>query len=331
MFIKTNSNNQLYSLGCFCSYQIVPYSTSSDLDTKELSDKLNNLESNTFQSAGNLTGSSETIRKLSDKEIEWLAGVLDGDGNFDIQNLKSSSGKIKRTLKQIRITQHPRDADILARVKYLLGGSIKPKGNRYILWTISTKKLMLNCISLINGHMRLKIPGFKESCELLGVTYKEADYIIKEDSAYLAGLTDTDGSVVFNHPGNKIVLTLEFQQNEFSEKLDLSQVVQGAKPSVFEFDKRNQTKDKVFFSKRIIYDNVAHMPHIYQYFLKNRLYSNFKFFRVTKIKEFLDLRHFNKHPENSPEFKLYHAFITNYFKHLNESKPLPAYISSKKK
>lgn len=33
------------------------------------------------QSAGNLTGSSETIRKLSEQDLDWLAGVIDVDGN----------------------------------------------------------------------------------------------------------------------------------------------------------------------------------------------------------------------------------------------------------
>lgn len=41
------------------------------------------------QSAGietfyNELGSSETIRALSEKN-EWLAGIIDGDGNFDIR------------------------------------------------------------------------------------------------------------------------------------------------------------------------------------------------------------------------------------------------------
>lgn len=315
MFIKTNSNNQLYLLGCFCSKNFAP--------------KENKVNTNPFQSAGNLRGSSETIRKLSDKDKDWLAGILDGDGNFDIRNIKSAqrANSIQRTLKQIRITLHPRDADVLARVKYLLGGSIKPKGGKYILWTISTQVLMLNCINLINGRMRLKIPGFRESCELLGVKYKEANYVIEEGSAYLAGLTDTDGSVVFNNPGNKIVLTLEFQENEFSKKLDFSKVIKGTSPRVTNLIKRNQTKDKIFYSIRFSYDCVSDMQHIYEYFLKNRLYSNFKFFRVMKIKRFLELRPFYKHPENSPEYKLYHAFMTEFFKHLNEHKPLPAYLS----
>jgi len=63
-----------------------------------------------------------------------LAGIIDGDGNFDIRNLKNSNGVNKRTLKQIRITLHPRDSKILFKVKDLLGGKIRFKaGNSYII------------------------------------------------------------------------------------------------------------------------------------------------------------------------------------------------------
>jgi hypothetical protein len=62
-----------------------------------------------------------------------LAGVIDGDGNFDIQNLKNAKGQIKRTLKQIRITGHPRDARVLYRVKDLLGGTIRNKNKKYLI------------------------------------------------------------------------------------------------------------------------------------------------------------------------------------------------------
>jgi hypothetical protein len=44
-----------------------------------------------IQSAGNPKGSSETIRQLSNKHSHWfgpwLAGVIDGDGNFELRNV----------------------------------------------------------------------------------------------------------------------------------------------------------------------------------------------------------------------------------------------------
>jgi hypothetical protein len=190
---------------------------------------------------------------------------------------------------------------------------------------------MLNCINAINGRIRLKVSGFKESCEFLGVPFIEANYTIEENSAYLAGLTDTDGSVVINFLGNRIELNLEFQQNEYSKKLDLSKVIPGAKPYTLPLIKRNQTQGKIFYSLRISYSSVSHMLPIYDYFLINRLYSNFKFYRVMQIKRFLELRVFHKHPTSSPEFQLFLQFVTEYVTHLNEHKPLPSYIILAKK
>jgi hypothetical protein len=185
---------------------------------------------------------------------------------------------------------------------------------------------MLNCINLINGRMRLKVPGFKESCQLLGVNFIEANYLIEENSAYLAGLVDTDGSVVMNLPSNRIELNLEFQQNEYSAKLDFSLAIPGAIPRVTPLIKRNQTQGKIFYSIRFSYDCVSNMLPVYQFFKVNRLYSIFKFYRVMQIKRFLELRPFHNYPEDSPEFKLFVQFITEYNRHLNEQKALPSFI-----
>ena len=73
-----------------------------------------------IQSAENCKEFSETIRQLSNKHKEkdtkfynWLAGIIDGDGNFDIR--KDSLNKPK--LKAIRIKLHNRDVRILTRIQ----------------------------------------------------------------------------------------------------------------------------------------------------------------------------------------------------------------------
>ena len=63
---------------------------------------------------------------------------------------------------------------------------------------------MLYLINNINGLIRLKVPGLKKSCNYLGIDYKEANYNIELYDPYLAGLVDTDGSIVFNYAGNRI-------------------------------------------------------------------------------------------------------------------------------
>lgn len=281
---------------------------------------------NLDQSAGNLMGSSETIRKLSVEERDWLAGVLDGDGNFDIRNLKDAKGQIKRTLKQIRITSHPRDARVLYRVKDLLGGTIRNKNKKYLIWTINTNFLMINCLNIINGQIRLKVPGFKESCEYFNIAYIEANPKLDRNTAYLAGLTDTDGSILFNFQSHSIVLTLEFQENIYSSALDLSEVIPGAIPDRISLNKRNQTRDKIFYSIRFIYQSPKDMIHLYEYFKLNRLYSDYKYYRAMQIKRYLELRFLKNSPKNSPEFKLYENFLINFVTHLNENKPLPKFL-----
>lgn len=73
-----------------------------------------------IQSAENCKGFSETIRQLSnlsedEKFFHWFAGVIDGDGNFDVRQINS-----KQVLKCIRIKLHVRDVRILTRIQNYL-------------------------------------------------------------------------------------------------------------------------------------------------------------------------------------------------------------------
>lgn len=153
-------------------------------------------------------GTSETIRVLTNKQKEWLAGIIDGDGNFDIR-----LDKDKKILKSIRIVQSIRDSRILYRIKTLLnGGSIKIKNKNCLIYSISTKNLMAYCINNINGNIRIKIPGFILSCNYFNIDYIAAISPIPLNSSYLAGLIDTDGSIIFNYPGNRIELLLDLSK-----------------------------------------------------------------------------------------------------------------------
>ncbi len=78
--------------------------------------------------------------------------------------------------------------------------------------------------------------------------------------------------------------------------------------------KKNQDVGKVFYSISFKYQNVAHMEHVYEYFQLNRLYSDFKFYRVSRIKDFLAIRHYNKYDPNSLELSIYKAFVLDWIK-----------------
>lgn len=174
------------------------------------------------QSAGNqqigrpvLVGSSETKCQLSNNINKryysssigwnlfnhWLAGIIDGDGNFDLRKINN-----RLVLKAIRIKIHNRDIGILTRIKNHLhfGIIIADKNKPYSTYIISTKEEMINFINLINGNIRIKVDSFKKACDYLDIEYIESNSIIQPNDSYLAGLIDTDGSIIFNYNSNRI-------------------------------------------------------------------------------------------------------------------------------
>lgn len=274
-----------------------------------------------IQSAENCKGFSETTRQLPDikdyKFWNWFAGVIDGDGNFDIR--KNSINK-KKVLKQIRIKLHNRDIRILRHIQdHIHIGRIKISKNKpYSTYVVSTKETMMYIIKNINGLIRLKVPSFKEACILYNIDYIEANYNIELYDPYFAGLVDTDGSIVFNYAGNRIECNLEFQYNEYTSKLNLDQTILNSKPFILKRNKSSKVGDnKYFTSIAFKFQNVNNMLFIYDYFMKNRLYCDIKFYRVTKIKPFIEIRKYKTYPKDSPEHKIYSNFVIDWIKYEN--------------
>ncbi|PVZ96505.1 hypothetical protein BB558_007594 [Smittium angustum] len=282
----------------------------------------NNIKySKLIQSAGNYKGSSETICQLSnnnlpdDNFISWFAGVIDGDGNFDI---REESGKIK--LKSVRIKLHDRDVRILTRIrdKLHIGRIKKINGKPYSLYIVSTMVEMKIIINMINGQIRLKVESFRKSCSYFGIEFKESNYKLKPFDNYFAGLIDTDGSIVFNYPSNRIECNLEIKDNEYSSRLNLDDVIPNYKPAIMLRTKIiTGIEGKTYKSITFKYQTVGGMMHLYNAFLKMRLYSDMKFYRVMKIKGFMEVRSYSKFPKGTPQFKKYADFLIDWIKYMN--------------
>jgi hypothetical protein len=157
--------------------------------TKQIMIIVNSQNNNKMiQSAGNPTGSSETIRQLSNNNNDWFgpwfAGVIDGDGNFDFRNVNG-----KPVLKSIRIKFHIRDVKILNVIQnqFHFGVVRYDKNKPYCVYTISIRKHMACAVHLINGLIRLKISGFVKACDCLAIPYVEADYVLKQNILILLG------------------------------------------------------------------------------------------------------------------------------------------------
>ena len=169
---------------------------------------------------------------------------------------------------------------------------------------------MIRIIKNINGLIRVKVPGFKEACNLFNIVYIEANYNIGLYDPYFAGLVDTDGTIVFNYAGNRIECNLEFQYNEFTSKLNFNNTILNCKPTNI-IRKKSCSKggSKDFTSIAFKFQNVNTMLFLYDYFMHNRLYSDMKFYRVSKIKPFIEIRKYKNSTRHSVEHKIYSDFV----------------------
>ena len=173
--------------------------------------------------------------------------------------------------------------------------------------------------------MRLRIKGFKESCDYVNIQFKEADYEIPANDPYLAGLVDTDGSITFNYNGNRIECSLEFRLNEYSKRLCLDYVIPGAKPYILERSHRSGRVEK--HSILFKFQSVQNMIPIYEYFMANRLYADMKFYRVSKIKPFIEIRKYKTTPGGSPENRVYARFLLDWIRYQNPQWTKVAWLS----
>lgn len=278
-----------------------------------------------IQSAGNQEGSSETIRQLSQNKFNlWLAGIIDGDGNFDLRTLNGVE-----KLKAIRIKLHVRDVRILNRIlNHLHFGRLRyDKNKQHVMYIVSTREHMTTFCKLINGSIRLKAASFKRACTAIDLKYIEANYFVESNCPYFSGLIDTDGSIVYNYSSNRIECNLEFKLTEYSKKLDLSKVIPNATPYIILRTHKNKSLGKIYYSIAFKYQNVGDMIWVYEYFLKNRLYSDFKFYRVSKIKEFMNIRNYKQANKDSIEYQIYCKFILDFVKYNNPKWTRLTYIN----
>ena len=239
---------------------------------------------------------------------------MDGDGNFDIRKINS-----KLVLKAIRIKLHNRDVRILTRIQNELHmGRIRADKNKpHSLWIISKREEMEFLINNLNGLIRIKVDSFQKACYFIGVKFIEANYNITAFDPYFSGLIDTDGTIIYNYSGNRIECNLVIKYNDYSKKLNLDNVIPNYKPCILLRKDKLSSKGKVFNSIAFKFQTVKGMVFLYDYFMKNRLYCDFKFYRISKIKQFITVRDYKNDPKDSIEFKIYSDFILNWIQYRN--------------
>ncbi len=145
--------------------------------------------------------------EIDNKFNEWLAGLIDGDGCFQLNNKGYAS---------LEITMETRDKGCLYLIKNKFGGSIKIKSDiNYVRYRLHHKKGLLLLLSSINGLIQNpnRISQFKILTETYNIPYKESDPLIYSN-AWLSGIIDSDGSIYLNLNSDQIFITVS-QKNRF--------------------------------------------------------------------------------------------------------------------
>lgn len=253
----------------------------------------------------------------STKFYSWLAGIIDGKGNFDIRKSSERNSSFasyatqKFVLKAIRIRLHNRDIRILTRIQNSLhmGRIINHKNKFYSTYIVSDEKNMSYLINKLNGIIRIKCNSLEKACVLYNIDFIKPDYNIKNNDSYFSGLIDAKGSIVFNYTSNRIECNLQVKNNNFTSKLCFKQVIPYCKPYI----QRSKNLKYITFK----FQSVKAMTCLYEYFMVNRLYSDYKFYRVSLIKEFLGIRDYQHANFYSIEFKIYSDFLFKWIQYRN--------------
>ncbi len=142
-----------------------------------------------------------------DKFNEWLAGLIDGDGCFQLS---------KKGYTSLEIVMEIRDKQCLYTVKQKFGGSVKLRsGINHIRYRLHHKQGIINIIEAVNGLIRNpnRLLQLGKLCEKYNIVLKYPEHLNYENS-WLAGFFDSDGSVYLNLLSDQIFITAS-QKNKF--------------------------------------------------------------------------------------------------------------------
>ena len=183
-----------------------------------------------FEDPSMLVGTSETVRMFSNylcsksehkkgndelnnlKIRQWIAGVIDGDGNFHVS---------KKGYVELSVVMEARDIACLYKFKQRYGGSVKATSHaravRFRLHHMAGIQLVVNDVNglILNPVRYLQL---KKVCNIYNINVLPS-LRLKYNSAYLSGLFDSDGSVYYNKQSMQVFITVSQKDRELLDIL----------------------------------------------------------------------------------------------------------------
>jgi proton-conducting membrane transporter/LAGLIDADG DNA endonuclease family protein len=144
---------------------------------------------------------------ITDPFNEWLAGIIDGDGYFNLS---------KKGTARFNVTMDIRDKKALYEIKHKFGGSIYSISNANALrYQLSHKKGLVALINAVNGLLRnpTRMLQMNKLCVKYGIELLYPKPLIF-NNGWLSGIIDSDGSVYFNEKSGQVFISIT-QKNKY--------------------------------------------------------------------------------------------------------------------
>jgi len=154
-----------------------------------------------------VTDSDKTRNACNLAFNEWLAGVIDGDGYFNLS---------KKAIARFTVVMDTRDKQVLYEIKHKFGGSIYTIANANALrYQLTGKKGLITLINAVNGLVRN--PTRMLQMNKLCVKY-EIELLYPKPLTYnngwFSGFMDSDGSIYLNQTSGQIFISAA-QKNKY--------------------------------------------------------------------------------------------------------------------
>lgn len=269
-----------------------------------------NYLSKTSISFSMLVGISETIRLLliryhnystkpDNKLKEWLAGLIDGDGIFQLS---------KKGYASLEIVMELRDQHCLYKIKQKFGGAIKVRaGKNHLRYRLHDKKGLLTLIYAVNGLIinPTRLLQLGRICDKYKIELIQPKPLIY-NSGWLSGFLDSVGSINLNLKYSQLFITAT-QKNKLL--LDPLKELYGGEIYIL---------SKVEAFKWMIYrkDEIDKFRTNY---LKVYPLKSGKQFRINLLDKYYELRLLKAHlaPENSLLGKSWKEFMDKWESYSN--------------
>ena len=238
----------------------------------------------------------EDLKPDQIKFNQWLAGLIDGDGQFHTTKKGNSS---------LKIVMRINDKSLLYLLKHRYGGFVKEiAGSNALKYKLINPKGLINLINDVNGLLRnpIRMLQLNRICVKYNINLIEP-IPLTYNNGWFSGFIDSDGSIYIDEKSGQLIISVT-QKNRYL--LEPLQNLYGGKIYI------DYTKGEAF--KYTIFRKIEVLKLVDVYFNNFPLKSS-KALKINLIKDFYILQQYRKlNVKNISEFNQWIQFKNKWDK-----------------